>query len=348
MDSLAELRRIQEQRYLSQRAKENATIEAEKARAGAEKRQKYLLEKYSSLFSQTLPSIKAGMIARFIRRHRNQRLTPSPTHDNLVNLFGETYPLSLAMELSDNNISPFDTQEAKNAIEAKMRTNLQLDMILSQRLTENEVIELMLTVWINSCRYSLNLEDCEIPGLDDGLLDCVNDLDELFFRFPFASQEDKDLCRVSFWFCVCIAVQILPLPRWINSDKSSLLLLSEEKLKQHLKKIHQRHQQIIEMNEQCLPEENEIVPCSGCQNQVRFRELFCRPGGSFYFCRFCAPHVGIEVQPRRRSSEDHGQMLMMDESDVQIMSDEDTRESTGIDYPSLHQRMEVEESSDSE
>jgi len=292
MDPLVELRKIQEQRYLAQLAKENEKLDAEKKKLEKEEREKYLINKYCALFSKNILHQKSEIITRFMRK--NLRKTKS---SEVIYIFGEEYPISLALELNDNNIPPFDNQEAKNAINAYFRNQTKKEFSLGYRLTEEEKLQLMLVVFVNLNRFNITTEDCLIPCLEDGILDFVGvgDMEEIFLRHPFSSQDEKDLNGISFWFSAYLAVQNIPLPFWISSDIEFLMTLSEQKIRNHIENLRKRGQYLEEMMDEKLPDPNDRVMCPGCESHVRFGSMLSRPGGSIYFCKFCAPRYGIEL-----------------------------------------------------
>jgi len=317
--SMEELRKIQEARYLAQLAKEREKADADEAlkkaeemRIAEETRRNFLLEKYARLFSMNYPSEKSAMIGRFLRRW----ISKNPLRETIL-IHGERYPFAVALELSDNDVPPFDTQWAKNEINAYFRRETNLERYLGMRLSQEQEIEFMLIPWINQNRSKLTWENCIIPCVDDGLFDflAVSDPQEFILRFPFAPKDDKHQSDIAFWFCVFIACQIIPIPNWIGSNQDYLMSLAEEKIKDGIDSLGKRHQAMMEILNPVLPDPNDICRCPGCDTSIRFRSMYSRPGGSIYFCRYCAIGMGIDVNVLQSSQE------ILDEINVDSLSD---------------------------
>jgi len=209
------------------------------------------------------------------------------------------YSLGEALQLYDLNVAPFDNSRARLEVDRTLRKqqNLEEVMASSRYLSEEKRQLLMVTAWMNLS--SMSLDDVRYPDFLFELMIAlgVTEPDEMVRR-PFAEKEDGERLELVFWFRVFLHSQ-REIPSWVGGTSAEWMERAEMQMMQRLfayNEMQARRQQRLE--EMCRPvSPDELVKCcnDACGMEMEARRMYKKDGGSFYFCRNCAPLVGIYV-----------------------------------------------------
>jgi len=209
------------------------------------------------------------------------------------------YSLGEALQMYDLNVAPFDNPRARLEVDRTLRKQQNLeDVIASSRdLSEEKRQLLMMTAWMNL--GSVSLDDVRYPDFLFELMTGlgVTEPDEMM-RKPFAEKGDVERLELVFWFRVFLHSQ-REIPSWVGTTSAEWMKRAEMQMMQKLISYNEaearRQQRLEEICRPVLPD--EMVQCcnDACGVEKKASLMYRKNGGSFYFCKNCAPLVGIYV-----------------------------------------------------
>lgn len=297
-DSLqSQLAAIRQQRQQAFQKQQEAAEAARKAEADA-KKLRQLLEKAAIVAAYPPVDGSARRIGRWVRRVKQKFCS----NTNVV-FAGETYSLEVADQMSQGGIPPFDIPEAQMVVNAAIRKQQEVEAVIAaSRDGCGDVSQLMMTAWMNLERC--NLENKRFPECLMDLMVAVGIVEpEELMRRPFASKEEEEKNAIAFWFRVFMHSQG-DIPAWVGGTSEEWMTRAEMELIEKLSAYNEKQQkeqlrmmqQFEEMRE---PTPDEEVQCTNgdCNRKQEARLMYRKEGGSFFFCRNCAPFVGIDVPP---------------------------------------------------
>ena len=310
---------------------EKAAAEAEKAAAERSAKLELLRRRARELAERPPIDRYARVIGRFIRRRRGRRgeekvvlrfpldNRTQEMYDNQVSPFdteeggirfvravcrGENevtfeYPLGEALQLYDLNVSPFDNPRARLEVDRFLRKQQDREGVMSSSrfLSPEGVQLLMVTAWMNL--GSVSLDAVVYPDMLFELMTAlgVTEPDDMVRR-SFAEKGDVERLELVFWFRVFLHSQ-REIPSWVGTTSAEWMKRAEMQMMQKLISYNEaearRQQRLEEICRPVLPD--EMVQCcnDACGVEKKASLMYRKNGGSFYFCKNCAPLVGIYV-----------------------------------------------------
>lgn len=245
----------------------------------------------------SLPPIDrpARIMGRFVRKCKENGLFGMR---NWVEVDEQRYPVDVAFQMEENNMEPFNSSIGKCALDRYINRDTNQQYASTLRLNDNQQQLLMLVAFCNTCQP--NMKGVVFPEFLMELMTTMGVMEpEEMMRVPFGRKDDKEKNDIVFWFRVFIVVQCHLVPSWVGGTSEEWMetanIKMEEKLTAYNNAIAQRQQIMEEIYHQ--PGENEEVQCtnSDCGMSGLVRDMFRKEGASFFFCRNCAPLIGINV-----------------------------------------------------
>ena len=245
-------------------------------RADQARRQKVLaiIEKYSVF---TPFDWAAKSIQKLSRRKQN----PS---ERVVSVDGIEFPFSMATSMIDQGTAPFDEDYAIAIYNQVLRKQQNVDHFTSPDFKlspENQVI------FILSCSSKRTPPDILllIEFFEENTINQLLSLDLL---------ENPEMVRKIRMINFLLSGNI---PDWIfkhipaetNLEKFVPMLIQD--IHFELEEIGKRQARLAEVFWQ--PNPGDPVQCTNCDTVEQAIRMFKRPHGSFYYCRNCAPMIGI-------------------------------------------------------
>ena len=282
------------------RKKRAAAFEATQAYNAAEaetkKRQQklqQLLQRAAEIDSRPPIDRPASVIGRFVRRCSSCFGT-----GNWVEVEGQRYPLDVAFQMAETNLEPFNSSSGKLALDRKINSEQNKEYASSLRLNEEQRRILMLVSFVNSCE--LRMETVVFPEFLMELMIMMEVVEpEELIRRPFVLKDEKEKNGIAFWFRVFVGVQCHSVPDWVGGTSEEWMVRASAEMIELIgiynKNIAYKQQRMEEMFRHHA--EDEEVKCgnSDCGRIGLVRDMYRREGASFFFCRNCAPLIGIDV-----------------------------------------------------
>ena len=263
---MEQIRNIQAERY-----RRNLQELAEQARL-----QKVLaiIEKYNGFTPLDWAAKSIQKLSKFKKNHS----------ERVVNVYGIEYPYSMATSMIDQCTAPFDEQHAISIYNQVLRKQQNAELFASPDLQlspEHQV------VFILSC-VSKRIQPDILLLIEffDGLT--INQLLSLDLS------ENPELMEKIRMINFLLNGDI---PDWIFKHFPSGTNLEEfvptliQDIHFELEEIGKRQSRLAEVLRQ--PNPCDEVQCTNCDTLQQAIRMFKRPGGSFYYCRNCAPMIGI-------------------------------------------------------
>ena len=288
MDPVA--RQRQEQRYqqhLAAQAAQKAAQEAEEAAKVKKQRQDAIRQKIEALAQKRLRYTHfdwaATKLVGFFRKRI--QLRPRST-EPVVNVFGDSYPFSIATQLYDAEEAPFDTPEARSAYDAflqKQQNHLFFGSRDSQLSPEETVLFLLACL-------------CKGNQPDVGLLFGIFEESTIAHLFSLNLREHKELSR-AIRLLNLLQNQGIPSPIFENLPPCNLEELTMtliQDIQFQLEEIGKSQARLQETF--WRPNPDDEVECTNCQELHLARDMHSHPNGSFLYCTTCAPLAGIFPQ----------------------------------------------------
>lgn len=263
---MEDIKNIQAERY-----RRHLQAKTEQAR-----RQKVLaiIEKYSAF-------TPLDWAAKSIQKLSGRKQKPS---ERAVSVYGIEYPFSMATSMIDEATSPFDEQHAISIYNQVLRKQQNAAHFTSPDLQlspEHQV------VFILSCASKCTQPDIIllIEFFDEMTINQLLSLD---------LSENPELVRkiriINFLLNSGIPDWTFRhFPARTNLEEFVPMLIQD--IHFELEEIGKRQARLAEVHWQ--PNPNDDVQCTNCDTVQEAIRMFKRPRGSFYYCRNCAPMIGI-------------------------------------------------------
>jgi hypothetical protein len=268
-------RQKKEREYQKQKAAEKA---AEKAAADAVKKEaaiaraECLEKKYTPLDHYICK------IQHIWRRYRNSDRFGK---EKFVSVSGIKYPYSLATQMYDEYEHPFDNQEGRYAYE---RVICKMQNIESAMNSPVIVLDLIISAFGNLIQ--IQPDPAYLFGLiPDHLMQNIYAID------LNVSQTLKRLVKI------ITILRSQPIPPWLfiylDSDLEEFEMFVLSQINDEIGSITSQQQLYEEVCRQ--PSEFDVVQCENCKIEAQVFEMYKTFSGSLFYCRNCAPLVGIDV-----------------------------------------------------
>jgi len=287
MDSLAEVRRRQHEIYLQHQATQAAQKTAQEAAKAKKQRQDALRQKIEALAQRRLRYTHFDWAATKLVGFFRKRIQPRPRlNEPVVNVFGGSYPFSLATQLYDAKEAPFDFPEARSAYDAALRNQQNHNFFGSRdRQLSPEAVVLFLL----ACLHKHNQPDVE-------LLCGIFEDSTIAHLFSLNLDEHPVLSRA---ICLLNLLQNQGIPPPIfenlppcNLEELTVSLIQD--IQFQLEEIGKSQARLEETFSR--PNPDDEVECTNCQEPHFARDMHSAPRGSFLYCTNCAPLAGIFPQ----------------------------------------------------
>jgi len=209
------------------------------------------------------------------------------------------YSLGEALQQYDLNVAPFDNSRARLEVDRALRKMQKLEEVMasSRDLSEDNRQLLMMTAWMNMS--GLNMEVVRYPDMLFEMMTTLGVIEpEEMIKKPFSGKEDNEKNKMVFWFRVFLHSQG-EIPSWVGGTSAEWMERAEMQMMQKLTSYQEtqsrQQQRLVDICRPVSPD--ELVKCCNdeCRREKKARSMYKKDGGSFYFCRNCAPLVGIYV-----------------------------------------------------
>ena len=290
MDSLAELRRRQHEIYLQHQAAQaaqKAVQEATEAAKVKKQQQDALRQRIEALVQKRLRYTNFDWAATKLVGFFRKRIQSRPrSTEPVVNVFGDSYPFSVATQLYDVGEKPFDSPEARSAFDAALQKQ-QNHVFFGSR--DNQLSPDAAGLFLLACL-------CKHNQPDVGLLFGIFEESIIAHLFSLNLHEHPDLSRA---ICLLNLLQNQGIPPPIfenlapcNLEELTVSLIQD--IQFQLEEIGKSQARLEETFSRPNPEDE--VECTNCQEPHFARDMHSAPRGSFLFCTACAPMAGIFPQ----------------------------------------------------
>jgi hypothetical protein len=291
MDQLAEARRRQEQRYQQHLAAQVAQRAAQEAAEAAKVKRQWqdaIRQKIEALAQRRLRYTHFDWAATKLVGFFRKRIQPRPgSTEPVVNVFGGSYPFSLATQLYDAGEEPFDTPEARSAYDKALR-NQQNHLFFCSR--DSQLSPEAVVLFLLACL-------CKHNQPDVGLLCGIFEDSTIAHLFSLNLDEHPVLSRA---ICLLNLLQNQGIPPPIfenfppgtNLDETTVSLMQD--IQFQLEEIGKSQARLEETFSR--PNQDDEVECTNCQELNVVRNMHSHPNGSFLYCTTCAPLAGIFPQ----------------------------------------------------
>jgi len=287
MDPLAEVRRRQEEKY-QQHLAAQAAQEAAKAAKAAEQCRNALRQKIIELAWKRLRYTHFDWASTKLQRFFKKRLQSRPrASEQVVTVFGVSYPFSVATQLYDEEELPFDTPQARSAYDAILQNQQNCESFGSR---DNQLSPDAAVLFLLACL-------CKDNKPDVGLLFGIIDDSIIASLFSLNLDEHKELSR-AIRLLNLLQNQAIPPPIFdnfppeINLDEITVSLAQD--IPFQLEEIGKSQALLEETFWRANPDDE--VRCTNCQELYLARDMHSAPQGSFLYCAACAPLAGIFPQ----------------------------------------------------
>jgi len=263
---MEQIKNIQAERY-----RRHLQEQAEKAC-----RQKVLaiIEKYSAF-------TPLDWAAKSIQKLYRRKQQPS---ERVVNVDGIEYPFSIATSMIDEGTAPFDEDYAIRIYNQVLRKQQNVVHFASPDLKlspEHQVI------FILSCSSKRTQPDIVLL-IDFFEETTINQL--LSIELSENPEMVRKIRMINFLLSGNIPDWIFKhFPAGTNLEEFVPMLIQD--IHFELEEIGKRQARLAEVFWQ--PNAGDEIQCTNCDNVEEARNMFKRPCGSFYYCRSCAPMIGI-------------------------------------------------------
>jgi len=239
-------------------------------------RQKVLaiIEKYNGF----TPLDWAAKSIQKLSRHKQK---PS---ERVVSVYGIEYPFSMATSMIDEGTSPFDEDHAISIYNQVLRKQQNADHFTSPdlQLTPHDQVDFILSSSSKRIQPDILLL---IEFFDEVIINQLLSID---------LSENPKLVRKIRMINFLLNGDI---PDWIfkhfpdgtNLEEFVPMLIQD--IQFELEEIGKNQARLAEVH--WRPNPNDNIQCTNCDIVQQAIRMFKRPGGSFYYCRNCAPMIGI-------------------------------------------------------
>jgi hypothetical protein len=290
MDPVARQRQEQKyQQHLAAQAAQKAEQEAAEAAKVKKQREDALCQKVLALMQKHsrythFDCAAATKLQRFFRNRLQSRPRAS---DPVVNVFGDSYPFSVATQLYDAGEAPFDTPKARSIYDAVSRKKDKYDHFGSR---DNKLSPEAAGLFLLACL-------CKDNHPDVGLLFGIFDDSTISHLFSLDLNEHKELSRAIRLLNLLQKQDIPPpilenLPQGIDLEEITVSLI--QAIPFQLEEIRQSQARLAETY--WRPNPDDEVQCTNCQVPYLARDMHRTQHGSFLYCTNCAPMAGIFPQ----------------------------------------------------
>jgi hypothetical protein len=289
MDPVARQRQEQKyQQHLAAQAAQKAEQEAAEAAKVEKQRQDALQQKVSALTQKYSSYTHFDWAATKLQRFFRNRLQSRPRASELVvNVFGDSYPFSVATQLYDVGEAPFNSQEARSAYDAVLR-KMQNNAHFGSR--DNQLNPQAVVLFMLACLCKDNQPDAE-------LLFGIFDYSIVTHLFSLNLHEHTELSR-AIRLLNLLRNQGIPQPIFKNlppgTNLEEIMVSLMQDIQFQLEEIAKSQARLAETFWQ--PNPDDEVQCTNCQVPYLVRDMHTTPHGSFLFCETCAPLAGIFPQ----------------------------------------------------
>lgn len=212
------------------------------------------------------------------RRYRNSDRFGK---EKCVIVRGIEYPYSLATQMYDEYEQPFDNQEGRYVYE---RVICKMQNIESAMNSPVVILDLIISAFGNLIQIQPD------PAYLFGLIP-DHFIQNIYAIDLNVSQTLKRLVKI------ITILRSRPIPQWLfiylDSDLEEFEMLVLSQINDEIDSITSQQQLYEEVCRQ--PSEFEIIQCENCKIEAQVFEMYKTFSGSLFYCRNCAPLVGIDV-----------------------------------------------------
>jgi hypothetical protein len=288
---LAEVRRRQEEKYQQYQAAQAAQKAAQEAAEAAKVKkqlQDELRQKFLALFQKRLQYTHFDWAATKLQKFFRNRLQSRPrASEQVVNVFGDSYPFTVATQLYDVGEEPFDAPEGRSVYDAVLQ-KMQNSAHFGSR--DNQLSPDAVVLFILACL-------CKDNQPDVGLLFGIFDDSTIAHLFSLNLHEHTELSR-AIRLLNLLQNQGIPPPIFENfpphTNLEEIMVSLVEDIQFQLEEIAKSQARLEETY--WRPNPDDEVQCTNCQEPHLARDMHSAPRGSFFYCTNCAPLAGIFPQ----------------------------------------------------
>jgi hypothetical protein len=233
-----------------------------------------IIEKYNAF----TPFDWAAKSIQKLSRHKHK------SSERVVSVCGIEYPFSMATSMIDERTAPFDEQHAisiYNQVLIKQQNAANFASPDLQLSPEHQVVFIL---------------SCSSKGTQPDILLLIEFFDEMTINQLLSIDLSENLEMVRKIRMINFLLNS-GAPDWIfkhfpagtNLEEFVPMLIQD--IHFELEQIGKRQAQLAEVHWQ--PNPNDDVQCTNCNTEQQAFRMFKRPHGSFYYCRNCAPMIGI-------------------------------------------------------
>jgi hypothetical protein len=263
---MEQIRNIQAERY--------RRLLQEQAKQARRQKVLAIIEKYNGF-------TPLDWAAKSIQKLSGRKKKPS---ERVVSVDGIEYPYSMATSMIDESTAPFDEQYAISIYNQVLKKQQNAEHFSSPdlKLTPHDQV-----IFILSCSSKRTQPDILL------LIEFFNE--DIFNQLlSIELSENPELVRkirmINFLLNGSILDWIFKhFPEGTNLEEFVPMLIQD--IHFELEEIGKRQTRLAEVLWQ--PNPNDDVQCTNCDNVQQAIRMFKRPRGSFYYCRSCAPMIGI-------------------------------------------------------
>jgi hypothetical protein len=204
--------------------------------------------------------------------------------ERVVGVDGIEYPFSMATSMIDEGTTPFDEQHAISIYNQVLRKQQNAEHFSSPdlKLTPHDQV-----IFILSCSSKRTQPDILLLiEFFDGLT--INQL------LSLELSENPEIVRKIRMINFILNSGV---PDWvfkhfpIGTNLEEFVPMLIQDIHFELEEIGKRQARLAEVHRR--PNPGDDVQCTNCDTVQQARNMFKRPLGSFYYCRNCAPMIGI-------------------------------------------------------
>jgi hypothetical protein len=257
-------------------------IQAEKYRRHLEEQAKKVrLQKVLAIIEKYSGFTPLDWAAKSIQKLSKRKKNPS---ERVVNVDGIEYPFSMATSMIDEGTAPFDQEDAISIYNQVLKKQQNAEHFLSYdfRLSPEDQV-----LFILSCASKKTQPD---------ILLLVEFFNEVIINqlLSLELSENPELVRKIRNLNFLLNGDI---PDWIfkhfpaGTNLEELVPTLIHDIQFELEVIGKKQSRLAEVH--WRPNPADEIQCTNCDCVEEARSMFKRPQGSFYYCRSCAPMIGI-------------------------------------------------------
>jgi hypothetical protein len=257
-------------------------IQAEKYRRHLEEQAKQVcLQKVLAIIEKYSGFTPLDWAAKSIQKLSKRKKSPS---ERVVNVDGIEYPFSMATSMIDQGTAPFDEDYAISIYNQVLNKQQNAEHFLSHdfKLSPEHQVVLILS--------------CASKGTQPDILLLIEFFNEVIINqlLSLDLSENLELVRKIRTINFLLNGEI---PDWtfkhfpVGTNLEEFIPMFIQDIHFELEVIGKKQARLVEVH--WRPNPCDEIQCTNCDNIEEARNMFKRPIGSFYYCRNCAPMIGI-------------------------------------------------------